>query len=77
MKIKATNITYDLFDKETNPNNDILPEDLDLPSELLIEEKSIKELYGDDFNANSDINELITCHTGFEPLKFDYEVISS
>jgi hypothetical protein len=77
MKISVTDITYDLYDKETNPDNSILPEDLELPQSMIIEQKAIDELYGEDFNIENNIKELITCHTGFDVSNFKYEVISS
>jgi hypothetical protein len=76
MIIKITNIEYDLHDEETNPNNEITPEDFELPSNLVIEQKAIDKLYGEDFSVEADLQELITCHTGFEPKKYDHEVIS-
>lgn len=76
MFIKVFNIDYDLHDPETNPNNEITPEDFELPSEFIIDQNFIDRYYGDDFNAESDIEEAITCHTGFSAVKYEYEVLS-
>jgi hypothetical protein len=76
MTIKITNIEYDLYDEETNPNNEITAEDFELPPTLVIEQKSIDKLYGEDFSVEADLHDLITCHTGFEPKKYNHEVIS-
>lgn len=76
MTIKITNIEYDLHDPETNPNNEITAKDFELPRALIIEQKSIDKLYGEDFSVESDLTDLIACHTGFEPNKYDHEVIS-
>lgn len=76
MTIKITNIEYDLHDPETNPDNEITAKDFELPRALIIEQKSIDKLYEGDFSIECDLQELITCHTGFEPNKYDHEVIS-
>jgi hypothetical protein len=76
MTIKITDIEYDLYDEETNPNNEITPEDFELPPNLVIEQKAIDELYGEGFDLNSDLADLITCHTGFGVTGFKHEVIS-
>ena len=76
MTIKITDIEYDLYDEETNPNNEITPEDFELPSGLIIEQKSIDKLYGEDFDLGADLADLITCHTGFSVKSFNHEVIS-
>jgi hypothetical protein len=67
MTIKLTDITYNLHDPETNPKDDLVNRDLDLPNELVIEQKAIDELFGQDFDIDRDIKELISCQTGFEP----------
>lgn len=69
MKIKVSNITYDLYDKETNPNNDLSPEDFDLPSELMIEENDLSL-------EDEDIVDVINSYTGFPVDKFKYEVLN-
>lgn len=66
MTIKLTDIKYDLYDAETNPNDDLVNSDLDLPDELVIEQKTIDELYENEFDIDRDIKELIACQTGFE-----------
>jgi hypothetical protein len=66
MTIKLTDIKYDLYDAETNPKDNLSNRDLDLPDELTIDQKTIDELYGDDFDFDRDIAELIGCQTGFE-----------
>ena len=76
MRIKISNIKYDLYDEETNPNDDIKPEDLDLPAEFVVEQKTITELYDEDFNLERDLKELVMCHTGFDALSFDHEILS-
>jgi hypothetical protein len=76
MTIKVSNIEYDLYDEETNPNNEITPEDFELPSSLIIEQKSIDELYGEGFDIKADLRDLITCHTSFNVLNFEHEIIS-
>ena len=76
MTIKITNIEYDLHDPETNPNNEITAKDFELPRALIIEQTAIDKLYGEDFSVEADLQDLITCHTGFEPNKYDHEVIS-
>ena len=76
MTIKISNIEYDLYDEETNPNNEITSEDFELPSSLIIEQKSIDELYGEGFDLKADLSDLIACHTGFSVLNFNHEVIS-
>jgi len=76
MTIKITNIEYDLYDEETNPNDEITAKDFELPQALVIEQKAIDTLYGEDFSVDSDLNDLITCHTGFEPKNYNHEVIS-
>ena len=68
MKIKVSNITYNLHDGETNPNNDLTPQDFDLPTELMLEEEIE--------NLEEDLVDTINSHTGFEVDKFDFEVIS-
>ena len=75
MNIKITNVKYDLVDEETNPDNDILAKDFDLPTEFNIDGKTIKKLFGDDFDAERDIAELIESNVGFCVEDFDYEVI--
>ena len=76
MTIKVTNIEYDLFDEETNPNDDITPADFELPSKLTIEQKDINKFYGEDFDVDTDLPDLISCFTGFFTQGFKYEVIS-
>ena len=76
MTIKITDIEYDLFDEETNPNNDITAEDFELPTSFIIEQKAIDELYGEDFDTESDLADLISSHTGFCVTSFKHEVIS-
>jgi len=68
MKIKVSNITYNLYDAETNPNNDLTPQDFDLPSELMLDEEIE--------NLEEDLVDTINSHTGFEVDKFEYQVIS-
>jgi hypothetical protein len=70
MTIKLTDIKYDLYDAETNPNDDLTNADFELPEELVIEQSKIDELFGDDFDIDRDIKELISCHTGFEPASY-------
>lgn len=76
MTIKITDIEYDLYDEETNPNDDIAPEDLDLPRGFVVEQKAIDELYGENFDIEADLFDLIECHTGFSAKKFNHQVIS-
>jgi hypothetical protein len=70
MTIKLTDIKYDLYDPETNPNDDLVNSDLDLPDELTIEQKTIDELFEDGFDFDRDIKELIMDHAGFEPKSY-------
>ena len=76
MTIKISNIEYDLYDQETNPNNEITPQDFELPSSLIIEQKSIDELYGEGFDLKADLSDLIACHTGFPASTYNHELIS-
>jgi hypothetical protein len=76
MTIKIDNLTYDLSDPETNPDNTIKASAFELPSSLVIEQEAIDKLYGQDFEATRDMAELISCHTGFEPNNYTYEVVS-
>ena len=76
MKIELTNIQYDLFDEETNPNDDLTAEDFELPTSFIIEQKTIDESYGEDFDIEADLADLISCHTGFNVKSFDHTVIS-
>lgn len=75
MTIKVTGLEYDLYDPETNPNNEITAEHFELPSSLVIEQKFIDRYYGDDFDIKRDIEEAIGCHTGFGVTKYTYEVL--
>lgn len=74
MTINITDIKYDLYDPETNPNDDIDPAVLDLPPSLKVEQKAITELFEDGFEAERDMHELIMCHTGFEPKTYKYTI---
>ena len=74
MTIQINNIKYNLKDTETNPNNDIKPHDFYLPTSLSVPQDSIDKLFGEDFNMERDLNELVTCHTGFEPSSFDHSI---
>ena len=76
MTIHVTDIEYDLYDQDTNPNNELTPEFFELPPSLVIEQKFIDEQYGEDFDIKRDLEEAICCHTGFGVLKYSYEVIS-
>jgi hypothetical protein len=70
MTIKLTDIKYGLYCAETNPNDDLTNADFSLPDELVIEQNTIDELYGEDFDFDRDIVELIGCQTGFEPKSY-------
>lgn len=74
MTIKLTNIKYDLYDAETNPNDDLTNEDLDLPSELIIEQKTIDDIFQGDFDLQRDLQELIGCLTGFDAVSHDVAI---
>lgn len=74
MTIKLTNIKYDLYDAETNPSDDLTNEDLDLPNELVIEQKTIDELFEGDFDLQRDLSELIRCLTGFDAVSHDVAI---
>jgi len=74
MTINITDIKYDLYDPETNPNDDILPEDLDLPLNIKVEQKTLDELYEGQFDASRDTADLIVCRTGFEAKDFKYTI---
>ena len=76
MKIELSNIQYDLFDEETNPNDDLTAKDFELPTSFVIEQKSIDENYGEDFNIETDLADLISCHTGFSVKSFEHIVTS-
>lgn len=76
MKIKVTDIEYDLFDEETNPNNEITAADFELPTSFIIEQEMIDKAYGEDFDKEADLADLISCHTGFCIKSFSHEVIS-
>lgn len=67
MKIQVSNITYNLYDFETNPNNDLTARDFDLPSELMIDEQIE--------NIEQELIDIINSHTGFEVDTFQYRVI--
>ena len=77
MKIKITDIEYDLFDEITNPDNDIKAEDLELPTHMIIEQHEIDDMFGESFNIDDDVSELISCRTGFCANNFKHEVIHS
>jgi hypothetical protein len=84
MTIKITDIEYDLYDVETNPLNEITPEDYELPKEIVITQDTIDKLYGMDpdsgqslFKLDQDIKELVECHTGFGTTNFKFNVLSS
>jgi hypothetical protein len=75
MTIKVTGLEYDLYDVETNPNNEITAKHFELPSSLVIEQNFIDKFYGDDFDIKQDIEEAICCHTGFGVTKYTYEIL--
>ncbi len=70
MTIKLTDIKYDLYCAETNPNDDLVNSDLSLPDELTIEQSKIDELFEDGFDFDRDVVELVLSHTGFEPKSY-------
>ena len=75
MTIEISNIEYDLYDPETNPYDDILPRDLELPSSITVSQKFINENYDDDdFDIERDLNEVIVSHTGFDIKRCTYEI---
>jgi len=71
MTIKLADIKYNLYDPETNPKDDLTNADFSLPDELTIYQKTIDELYGEDFDFDRDISELIATQTGFEPAGYN------
>ena len=65
MTIKLTDIKYDLYDPETNPNDDIANKDLDLPDDLTVNQNTIDEHF-EWFDPKRDLFELVFNLTGFE-----------
>ena len=70
MNIQLTNIEYDLEDATTNPDNILTNEDLNLPHELFITSSDIDNAFGDDFDIDRDLAEMIMVQTGFAPTSY-------